>query len=29
MMNAKFHRLGVGLVRASGGKLYLTNDFSD
>lgn len=29
MMNPKFHRLGVGLVRASGGKLYLTNDFSD
>ena len=29
MMNAKFHRLGVGLVRATGGKLYLTNDFSD
>ena len=29
MMNAKFHRLGVGLARASGGKLYLTNDFSD
>jgi hypothetical protein len=29
MMNAKFHRLGVGLVRASGGELYLTNDFSD
>jgi uncharacterized protein YkwD len=29
MMNPKFHRLGVGLVRASGGLLYLTNDFSD
>jgi uncharacterized protein YkwD len=29
MMNGKFHRLGVGLVRATGGKLYLTNDFSD
>jgi len=29
MMNPKFHRIGVGLVRATGGKLYLTNDFSD
>lgn len=29
MMNPKFHRLGVGLLRASGGLLYLTNDFSD
>lgn len=29
MMNPKFHRLGVGLVRAAGGLLYLTNDFSD
>ncbi len=29
MMNAKFHRLGVGFVETSAGKLYLTNDFSD
>jgi uncharacterized protein YkwD len=29
MMNPKFHRLGAGLLRAAGGKLYLTNDFSD
>lgn len=29
MMNPSYHRVGVGLVRASGGKLYLTNDFSD
>jgi hypothetical protein len=29
IMNPKFHRIGVGLVRTSSGKLYLTNDFSD
>jgi hypothetical protein len=29
MMSSKYHRFGVGLVRAAGGKLYLTNDFSD
>jgi uncharacterized protein YkwD len=28
MMNARFRRVGVGLVYV-GGKLYLTNDFSD
>ena len=28
MMNARFRRIGVGLVYA-GGKLYMTNDFSD
>jgi uncharacterized protein YkwD len=28
MMNARFRRVGIGLVYA-GGKLYLTNDFSD
>jgi uncharacterized protein YkwD len=29
MMNPKFKRLGVGLVEDAGGKLYLTNDFSE
>jgi hypothetical protein len=28
MMNARFRRIGVGLVYA-GGKLYMTNDFSE
>ena len=28
MMNARFRRVGIGLHYA-GGKLYLTNDFSD
>jgi uncharacterized protein YkwD len=28
MMNPKFRRVGIGLVYA-GGKLYMTNDFSD
>ncbi len=28
MMNPKFRRVGVGLVDV-GGRLYMTNDFSD
>ena len=28
MMNAHYRRIGIGLVYV-GGKLYLTNDFSD
>jgi len=28
MMNPRFRRIGIGLVYA-GGRLYMTNDFSD
>ncbi len=29
MMNPKAKRVGIGLIEDSGGKLYLTNDFSE